>query len=262
MGFRFRKSYGKGPFRVNLSKSGLGYSFGGKGFRITKKAGGGTRTTASIPGTGISYVTDSSGKKNRATSGADPLELPVRAGTSPTVLYDTDPQLSGYCRYCYRQLPDSATVCPACGKVRPKVAAPVQKNPITPGPVILTVVLSLFAVFLLGRCTGQTPDPIPEETAAAVLEAVEIPVQTQPPATSAPVRNQMLVLDGAVGIDNIYGPKTESNQTLIINTESGIFHKPDCHAIVDMSAANRQESTRSVEELEASGYRPCGICKP
>lgn len=62
MGFRFRKSFGKGPFRVNLSKSGVGYSVGTKGFRYTKKAGGGTRTTSSIPGTGISYVTEISGK--------------------------------------------------------------------------------------------------------------------------------------------------------------------------------------------------------
>ena len=71
MGFRFRKSFSAGPFRVNLSKSGIGYSVGGKGFRFTKKAGGGTRTTASIPGTGISYVKDSKRKstsKRRSTS--------------------------------------------------------------------------------------------------------------------------------------------------------------------------------------------------
>ncbi len=58
MGFRFRKSKSFGPFRVNLSKSGVGWSFGNKWFRYTKKAGGGTRTTSSIPGTGISYVKD------------------------------------------------------------------------------------------------------------------------------------------------------------------------------------------------------------
>ena len=67
MGFRFRKSFGAGPFRVNLSKSGIGYSVGGKGFRFTKKAGGGTRTTASIPGTGISYVKDSKKKSKKNT---------------------------------------------------------------------------------------------------------------------------------------------------------------------------------------------------
>ena len=66
MGFRFRKSVNFGPLRINFSKSGIGYSIGGKGFRFTKKANGGTRTTASIPGTGISYVKDyGSAKKSR-----------------------------------------------------------------------------------------------------------------------------------------------------------------------------------------------------
>ena len=68
MGFRFRKSFGKGPFRVNLSKSGIGYSVGGKAFRVTKKAGGGTRTTASIPGTGISYTKDHGSSKTHSAS--------------------------------------------------------------------------------------------------------------------------------------------------------------------------------------------------
>lgn len=68
MGFNFRKSINAGPFRVNLSKSGVGVSAGVKGFRVTKKAGGGVRTTASIPGTGISYVSDSGSSKKHATA--------------------------------------------------------------------------------------------------------------------------------------------------------------------------------------------------
>ena len=64
MGFHFKKSIKAGPVRVNLSKSGVGYSVGWKGFRVSKKANGGTRTTTSIPGTGISYV-------NESGSGAD-----------------------------------------------------------------------------------------------------------------------------------------------------------------------------------------------
>lgn len=56
MGIRFRKSInlGKG-FRINMSKSGPGFSWGGKGFRITRTSKGNIRTTASIPGTGLSY---------------------------------------------------------------------------------------------------------------------------------------------------------------------------------------------------------------
>ena len=77
MGFRFRKSVKAGPFRINFSKSGIGYSFGGKGFRVTKKAGGGTRTTASIPGTGVSYVKDYGSRKKKTSSNA-----PVSSGSS------------------------------------------------------------------------------------------------------------------------------------------------------------------------------------
>lgn len=69
MGFRFRKTIKLGPVNVNLSKSGVGYSVGGKGLRVIKKADGGTRTTVSIPGTGISHVTETSAKAK--ASGAD-----------------------------------------------------------------------------------------------------------------------------------------------------------------------------------------------
>ena len=62
MGLRFRKSKNiGGGFRLNYSKSGVGGSWGIKGFRITKKAKGGLRMTTSIPGTGISHTTDTKG---------------------------------------------------------------------------------------------------------------------------------------------------------------------------------------------------------
>lgn len=64
MGVRFRKSKKVGPFRFTLSKSGLGMSVGVKGFRVTKTSSGRVRTTASIPGTGISYVKDKSLKSS------------------------------------------------------------------------------------------------------------------------------------------------------------------------------------------------------
>ena len=64
MGFRLRKSINfGGGFRINLSKSGVGYSWGVPGYRITKTAKGRTRRTYSIPGTGISYVNESHKKR-------------------------------------------------------------------------------------------------------------------------------------------------------------------------------------------------------
>jgi hypothetical protein len=68
MGFRFRKSVNVGGVRVNFSKSGVGYSVGTKGARITKTANGRTRTTAGIPGTGLSYVSETSSKSSKGSS--------------------------------------------------------------------------------------------------------------------------------------------------------------------------------------------------
>jgi len=66
-----------GGFRINLSKSGIGYSWGVPGYRITKTARGTTRKTYFIPGTGISYVDE--GKKRSGYSAppkSDNLENP------------------------------------------------------------------------------------------------------------------------------------------------------------------------------------------
>ena len=78
MGFHFKKSIKAGPVRVNLSKSGVGYSVGWKGFRVAKKANGGVRTTTSIPGTGVSYAKDSGSGQN------ENFEI-VSKPTNPTV---------------------------------------------------------------------------------------------------------------------------------------------------------------------------------
>jgi hypothetical protein len=72
MGFRFGKSINLGGgARVNISKKGIGASIGGGGFRVAKKAGGGTRTTASIAGTGVRYQKDSSSSKSQPKSRAN-----------------------------------------------------------------------------------------------------------------------------------------------------------------------------------------------
>jgi len=58
MGFSYRKSVRLGPFRINASKSGVGWSVGTRGVRTTVSATGRRYTTFSIPGTGVSYRTD------------------------------------------------------------------------------------------------------------------------------------------------------------------------------------------------------------
>lgn len=82
MGLRFRKSVKMGPLRINFSKSGVGYSVGTKGYRVTKRADGKTQTTASIPGTGIAYTNVSgSATKGNPSGGSTPPRKP--SGGSP-----------------------------------------------------------------------------------------------------------------------------------------------------------------------------------
>lgn len=59
MGFYYRKSFSAGPFRLNLSKSGVGYSLGGRGFRTGVSSRGRRYSNMSIPGTGLGYRTSS-----------------------------------------------------------------------------------------------------------------------------------------------------------------------------------------------------------
>ncbi len=61
MGFYYRKSVNLGPFRVTASKSGLGWSVGGRGFRTGVSGNGRRYTTFSVPGTGVGYRTSGKG---------------------------------------------------------------------------------------------------------------------------------------------------------------------------------------------------------
>ena len=93
MGFRYRKSINLGGgFRINISKSGIGYSWGVKGYRITRTAKGTTRRTTSIPGTGISFVDETGKKKQPGTSPANYRRV------NPSVVantYDTEDIVNG-----------------------------------------------------------------------------------------------------------------------------------------------------------------------
>ena len=88
MGWNWRQSINLGPVRLNLSKSGLGCSFGMKGFRIGKDSKGRTYTASSIPGTGLyrrKYM-----MKNENLPGAhgsSPVGAPIAARAARLGLY-------------------------------------------------------------------------------------------------------------------------------------------------------------------------------
>ena len=104
MGFTYRKSLKAGPFRVTASKSGISYSAGVKGARVTKRANGKVQTTLSAPGTGLRYTTTSGTRKRQAKrpaastppSARRPAPGPEAAGRpSPAVAPNAVPAPSG-----------------------------------------------------------------------------------------------------------------------------------------------------------------------
>jgi hypothetical protein len=75
MGWGFRKSIKIAPgIRINLSKSGISTSLGGKGFTYNTRG----RITTSIPGTGIRYTTSLKGEKQNRREIHD---APANTGT-------------------------------------------------------------------------------------------------------------------------------------------------------------------------------------
>lgn len=79
MGLRFRRSFKLAPgIRANVTKKGVGFSFGGKGHSVSVHSSGRVTSTVGIPGSGLSYTTTSGGssgggaKKHRENSAPSP----------------------------------------------------------------------------------------------------------------------------------------------------------------------------------------------
>jgi Protein of unknown function (DUF4236) len=83
MGLRYRKSVKLGPFRATVSKSGISYSAGGKGARITKRADGRVQTTLSVPKTGVSYTTTQHRQKPTTQRRQKPSTHPTPRASRP-----------------------------------------------------------------------------------------------------------------------------------------------------------------------------------
>ena len=79
MGFYYRKSVSIGPFRINVGKSGVGYSVGGKGFRTGVSGRGKRYSTFSVPETGLGYRTEHKGQGRCPKTGEASCDAHTRA---------------------------------------------------------------------------------------------------------------------------------------------------------------------------------------
>jgi tetratricopeptide (TPR) repeat protein len=80
--FGFSKPIKLAPgVRMIFSKSGVGYSVGGRGYRVTKTASGRVTRTVGIPGTGLSHTKTVAGRARPAprssATAPEPLSLPA-----------------------------------------------------------------------------------------------------------------------------------------------------------------------------------------
>ena len=62
--------------------------------------------------------------------------------------------------------------------------------------------------------------------------------------------------------DAEYPEEENTSYKYILNVRSHKIHYPDCKGVKDMSDKNKEYTSKTVEELEADGYSPCGMCHP
>lgn len=243
MGMRFRKSFGKGPFKVTLSKSGVGYSVGTKGFRVTKKASGGMRTTASIPGTGTSYVKEIGDKSNRApaSSGAS-----VRGNVSESNTGDR------YCSSCYRKMDPSSNICPNCGKSNTGTNTPGRKPFYKRTWFAVAVLLLILAS--CGRKNSAAEAEATDAPTVAPIVTEAAPTETEPAATGVDV-SAIFAGQGANSM-------ADTGNSYVLNTSTNIFHEPGCHYADEIAQGNRETFSGSRSDVIADGYEACEYCNP
>lgn len=229
MGLRFRKSMNLGPVRFTLSKSGLSTSVGVKGFRVTKTAKGKTRMTASIPGTGISYVKETGAPKAAPVKAAPSIPKPAPVETPP--------------------LPP------------PKTPRPKRQ------PILLVLLAVVALAVILVACTRAgarktarleiTPPPVPSEVAERLTPTPE----TTPAPTPEPTQELPLAAASTETPEPTQKPVPQTG-TFVLNSNTKKFHRPSCKSVGKMAEKNKRtvESTR--EDLIRQGYDPCDICKP
>lgn len=250
MGFRFRKSLNLGPLRINFSKSGIGYSVGNKFARVTKKANGGVRTTATIPGTGISHVKEYGAKQTGAAQGGSPndsggsLFKPLLLGALTVCLLIF--AVVGCMPHSEDPKPDNAQAViqkpqEQVDEQAPQTDAKTQSDE-TPGDIQ----------------TQPEPDPTPAPD--PVVEPEPDP-QPQPVTTPEPTPQPEQAEPAPTLTPEQAFRESLKQYAYVGSSESDKYHRPTCRWTSKINDGNLVHFD-SAEEAQAAGYEPCGTCNP
>lgn len=252
MGLRFRKSIRLGNARINLSKSGVGYSYGVKGLRKGVGPTGRTRTTASIPGAGISHVSEGKGGRQKVQrTPKTPFFSRAWVMWAALVLFAP---LGIF--LLFRQHPD-------WGKRR---------------EITISAIFAALWLILLIAGSAETPEDVQEPVARAqVLEAApqkdpESSERVEPEAPGeAPVTSDAPAVIPASDFTPTAAEESPSSRSAPVQTghayvgssesERAVYHYPSCRWAKNILPENLV-GWDTVEDAQAAGYSPCGTCKP
>jgi hypothetical protein len=91
MGWSFRRSKSFGLFKLNFSKSGVGFSFGVPGARVGVNSKGKRYLRGGIPGTGLYYQSSlpdgEQGQTSQSTSSISPLGIVIALVVVGVIIY-------------------------------------------------------------------------------------------------------------------------------------------------------------------------------
>lgn len=237
MGLRIRKSVKFGPFRLNFSKSGVGYSFGGKGFRVTKRADGGVQSTASIPGTGISYTQthSSNGSGKRAASAA-----PASGGKAAKKSGGKKPWIIGILAVLL--LAGAASSCGGDGQEDSQGDPPQVEETAIPQDA------AQAAPEGAGGPEGQDPAQAPADAPESVQDAPE--GQDTAPTQETPASGPAAPPETASEPD----PEPSTNERTVYITETGSKYH------YDGNCGNGTYYPTTLDKAQSMGLTPCAKC--
>ena len=250
MGFRFRKSVNMGPLRVNFSKSGVGYSVGGKGFRVTKKANGGFRTTTSVPGTGVSYTKDFGGGSGHSSGSSKGSSPDASGNPTPKQPRDKKPWYRRWWVYLIAALLVIGLVAGGGDK---------DNGTNTDGSALTETVDEKNTIESTDSSPQETPqDPVdtsPEDVANEQDLPEALPEQsTQPEESTEAVAPVTTPAEEPVTQPEDPTP-SQTNEVMVWIPQSGSkYHsKAGCSGMENPTQVTKTEA-------ESMGYEPCGRC--
>ena len=107
-----------------------------------------------------------------------------------------------------------------------------------------------------GNSNGNLADYSSENSSSAALTG-----SSGSGSSGSDVSNWHLADNSSATSSSAYSSTGSSQGNYVLNTNTGVFHRPGCRAIKQMSPEHRVDVYKSRDEI-AMNYNPCGICKP